>query len=56
MKAYFDNVRKDVPENIHDIFLEKEGTAVITIDMHEGHLSTDPDCCLLYTSDAADEL
>ena len=24
MKAYFDNVRKDVPENIHDIFLEKE--------------------------------
>lgn len=31
MKAYFDNVRKDVPENIHDIFLEKEGTAVITI-------------------------
>ena len=36
MKAYFDNVRKDVPENIHDIFLEKEGTAVITIDMHEG--------------------
>jgi len=44
MKAYFDNVRKDVPENIHDIFLEKEGTAVITIDMHEGHLSTDPDC------------
>ena len=44
MKAYFDNVRKDVPENIHDIFLEKEGTAVITIDMHEGHLSTAPDC------------
>lgn len=43
MKAYFDNVRKDVPENIHDIFLEKEGTAVITIDMHEGHLSTE--CC-----------
>ena len=44
MQAYFDNVRKEVPENIHDIFLEKEGTAVITIDMHEGHLSEDPDC------------
>lgn len=44
MKAYFDNVKKDVPEDIHDIFLDKEGTAVITIDMHEGHLSEDPDC------------
>ncbi len=44
MEAYFDNIKKPVPENIHDIFLKKDQTAVITIDMHEGHLSEDPDC------------
>lgn len=44
MEAYFDSIKKPVPENLHDVFLKKEGTAVITIDMHEGHLSEDPNC------------
>ncbi len=44
MESYFDNVKKKVPDDIHDIFLNKENTAVITVDMHEGHLSEDPDC------------
>lgn len=44
MKSYFDNVKKEVPQNIYDVFMKKEDTAVITVDMHEGHLSEDPDC------------
>ena len=44
MESYFDNVKKQVPEYMNDIFLKKEGTAVITVDMHEGHLSEDLDC------------
>lgn len=44
MKAYFDSVEKEVPQELHSIFLAPQDTAVITIDMHDGHLSTDPDC------------
>lgn len=44
MKAYFNNVPKEVPEELRKVFLERGDTAVITIDMHDGHLSTDPDC------------
>lgn len=44
MKSYFDNVKKEVPQELCDVFLNKEDTAVITIDMHEGHLSADPAC------------
>lgn len=44
MYSYFDNVRKEVPEDIYKVFMPKENTAVITIDMHDGHLSEDPDC------------
>lgn len=44
MQSYFNGIRKDVPENIYKVFLDKKDTAVITIDMHMGHLSLDPDC------------
>ena len=44
MKAYFDSIEKEVPEQLQQIFLNRRDTAVITIDMHDGHLSTDPDC------------
>ena len=44
MKAYFDSIKKEVPEALREVFLDRHDTAVITIDMHDGHLSTDPDC------------
>ena len=44
MKAYFDSVEKEVPDKLREVFLTRQDTAVITIDMHDGHLSTDPDC------------
>ena len=44
MKAYFDRIEKEVPEQLQQVFLNRRDTAVITIDMHDGHLSTDPDC------------
>ena len=44
MKAYFDSIEKEVPEALQEVFLDRPDTAVITIDMHDGHLSTDPDC------------
>ena len=43
MKAYFDSIEKEVPEQLQQVFLNRRDTAVITIDMHDGHLSTDPD-------------
>ncbi len=44
MKAYFNNVQKEVPQELKRVFLDRRDTAVITIDMHEGHLSLDPEC------------
>ncbi|MCI9121508.1 MAG: cysteine hydrolase [Oscillibacter sp.] len=44
MKAYFDSVVKEVPQELRSLFLDPAGTAVVTIDMHDGHLSEDPDC------------
>lgn len=44
MKAYFDSVQKDVPQELEPVFLKRADSAIITIDMHEGHLSTDPAC------------
>ena len=44
MKAYFDGVEKDVSEELSKVFLDRNDTAIITIDMHDGHLSTDPEC------------
>ena len=44
MKAYFDSVVKEVPQELRSLFLDPAGTAVVTIDMHDGPLSEDPDC------------
>ena len=44
MKAYFNNVQKEVPQQLQEVFLDPKDTAVITIDMHDGHLSEDPAC------------
>lgn len=44
MKAYFDGVEKEVSEELSKVFLDRRDTAILTIDMHDGHLSTDPDC------------
>lgn len=44
VKAYFDNVAKEVPETLRGIYLDRRDTAVITVDMHEGHLSEDSAC------------
>ena len=44
MEAYFNGYKKKVPEELEEIFLNPKDTAVITVDMHDGHLSTDPDC------------
>jgi len=44
MKAYFDGVEKEVSEELSKVFLDRKDTAIITIDMHDGHLSTDPGC------------
>ena len=44
MYSYFNNERRDCPEHLVKEFLTKEGSAVITIDMHDGHMSPDPEC------------
>jgi nicotinamidase-related amidase len=44
MEAYFKGLKKTVTKQMEEVFLGKDHAAVITIDMHEGHLSTDPDC------------
>lgn len=44
MKAYFGSELKTVPDKLKEVFLTRKDTAIITIDMHDGHLSTDPDC------------
>lgn len=44
MKAYFNGIQKNVSETMANIFLNVKKTAVVTIDMHEGHLSDSPDC------------
>lgn len=44
MNAYFNGVEKPVNEQLAAEFLDPAHTAVITIDMHDGHLSQDPDC------------
>lgn len=44
MEAYFNGIRRPVTKQMEEVFLQKEHAAIITIDMHEGHLSEDPDC------------
>ncbi len=50
MYAYFNSIKKNIDEfknadTFYDYFLQKDKTAVITIDMHKGHLDVaDPNC------------
>lgn len=44
MEAYFNGIRRNVTKQMEEVFLQKEHAAIITIDMHEGHLSKDLDC------------
>lgn len=45
MKAYFDGVPKTLKDGLfYDLFLNPARTAVVTIDMHDGHLADDPEC------------
>ena len=44
MESYFDTIKKKVPDDIYEVFATKKDTAIITVDMHEGHLSESPDC------------
>lgn len=43
MKAYVYGDQQDLPEAFFD-WVSMDDTAVVSIDMHAGHLSTDPDC------------
>lgn len=45
MNAYFDGIKKTLKEDIfQELYLNPRKTAVITIDMHKGHLDEDPEC------------
>ena len=44
MEAFFNGLKKQVPEMMEQVFLNPVNTALITVDMHEGHLSLDPNC------------
>ncbi|MBM7540717.1 cysteine hydrolase family protein [Amphibacillus cookii] len=45
MHAYYDGEKRLITDEIiFEQYLDPKKTAVITIDMHEGHLSDDPDC------------
>ena len=44
-EIYLYGEKRTLPEDAKfESFLDPAGTAVISIDMHEGHLSEDPDC------------
>jgi biuret amidohydrolase len=43
MKAYINGERRDLPAGFDD-FLQTKQTAVISVDMHQGHLADTPDC------------
>lgn len=44
MKSYIDGIKKEMSQELFDLFINVDATAIITIDMHDGHLSTDPEC------------
>lgn len=44
MYAYFNGERKDLPAGEFDDYLDISLTAVVSIDMHRGHLEDSPDC------------
>lgn len=43
MKAYVYGVQRELPEGF-DAFLDPRHTAVVSIDMHRGHLEDSPEC------------
>src|SRR5258707_8233452 len=43
VKAYVYGTKRDLPEGFGD-FLEASRSAIISIDMHQGHLADTPDC------------
>ncbi|MDK3020139.1 cysteine hydrolase family protein [Pseudodonghicola flavimaris] len=44
MKALVYGAEKEIPDDVFSEWVSRPDTAVISIDMHEGHLSTDPMC------------
>ena len=44
MKALVYGAEKDLPEETFSEWVSRADTAIISIDMHEGHLSEDPMC------------
>lgn len=44
MKAIVYGVEKDIPDDPFRNWVKREETAIISIDMHQGHLSEDPMC------------
>ena len=44
MKALVYGAERDIPDDVFRDWVALPDTAVISIDMHEGHLSTDPMC------------
>ncbi|KAB7741718.1 isochorismatase family protein [Parvibaculum sedimenti] len=43
MQAYVYGSKRELPEGFED-YVSRKNTAVISIDMHEGHLADTPDC------------
>jgi biuret amidohydrolase len=43
MEAYVYGAKRELPKGFDDYF-DRGRTAIISIDMHEGHLADDPDC------------
>jgi nicotinamidase-related amidase len=43
MKAYVYGARRDLPQGFEDFTMAK-GSAIVSIDMHQGHLADTPDC------------
>jgi nicotinamidase-related amidase len=43
MKAYVYGEKRELPEGF-DAFADRTHTAIVSIDMHEGHLADTPDC------------
>lgn len=45
MKSYFEGKKVELPcKELYEMYLDKERTAVLTVDMHKGHLAEDPEC------------
>ncbi|MEL6169918.1 MAG: isochorismatase family cysteine hydrolase [Pseudomonadota bacterium] len=44
LRAYVDGVARDIPDSPFADWVQRADTAVISIDMHLGHLSEDPMC------------